>query len=85
MNKILSSQSTTLIQKEDFDGKLQLAQAFIDMMEVEGDLEKKRRELALRSDFNLTDAYKLFNSVKDSKRGIDCDDLYYVLREVIGL
>jgi Ca2+-binding EF-hand superfamily protein len=55
------------------------------MMEAEGVLEKKRRDLALRSDFNLVDAFKLFNSVKNHKRGIDCDDFYYVLRDVIGL
>ncbi len=33
-------------------------------MQVEGDLEKKRRELGMRQDFNITDLYKLFNSVK---------------------
>lgn len=54
-------------------------------MQVESDLEKKRRELALRQDFNLTDAFKLFNSVKTGKRGFDVDDLYYVLREHLGL
>jgi Ca2+-binding EF-hand superfamily protein len=55
------------------------------MMEVEGLLEKKKRELALRSDFNLSDAFKLFNSVKNNKRGVDCDDLYYVLKQILGL
>jgi hypothetical protein len=49
------------------------------MMQVEGDLEKKRRELGMRQDFNITDLYKLFNSVKANKRGFDVDDLYYVL------
>lgn len=55
------------------------------MMEVEAILEKKKRELAMRSDFNLTDAFKLFNSVKNHRKGIDCDDLYYILLNVIGL
>lgn len=55
------------------------------MMGAEGTLEKKRRDLALRSDFNLVDAFKLFNSVKSHKRGVDCDDFYYVLKDVIGL
>ena len=39
----------------------------------------------MRSDFNLVDAFNLFNSVKKHKRGIDCDDLYYVLKEILGL
>jgi Ca2+-binding EF-hand superfamily protein len=55
------------------------------MMEAEGVLEKKRRDLALRSDFNLGDCFKLFNNVKNNKRGIDCDDFYYVLRDILGL
>ena len=55
------------------------------MMQVEGILEKKRRELSLRQDFNLTDAFKLFNSAKNSRRGFDVDDMYYVLRDVLGL
>lgn len=55
------------------------------MMQVEGDLERRRRELAMRQDFNITDAFKLFNSVKQSKRGFDVDDLYYVLKEYLGL
>ena len=54
-------------------------------MQVEGNLEKKRRELAMRQDFNLTDAFKMFNSVKNNRRGIDVDDLYYVLREYLHL
>lgn len=54
-------------------------------MEVEGDLEKKRRELAMRSDFNLADAFKLFNSIKNQSKGIDCDDLDAILRDVVGL
>ena len=62
-----------------------LIQTFVDMMQVEGDLEKRKRELAMRQDFNLTDAYKLFNSVKQGKRGFDVDDLYYVLREYLVL
>eukprot|EP00349_Pseudokeronopsis_sp_Brazil_P011708 CAMPEP_0202979440 /NCGR_PEP_ID=MMETSP1396-20130829/85583_1 /ASSEMBLY_ACC=CAM_ASM_000872 /TAXON_ID= /ORGANISM="Pseudokeronopsis sp., Strain Brazil" /LENGTH=193 /DNA_ID=CAMNT_0049718853 /DNA_START=1273 /DNA_END=1851 /DNA_ORIENTATION=+ len=55
------------------------------MVEVESALEKKRRELALRSDFNLPDAFKLFNSMKNHHRGIDCDDFFSILREVLCL
>ena len=62
-----------------------LIQTFVDMMQVEGDLEKKRRELGMRQDFNITDLYKLFNSVKQNKRGFDVDDLYYVLKEHLQL
>lgn len=39
----------------------------------------------MRQDFNITDAFKLFNSVKQSKRGFDVDDLYYVLKEHLSL
>ena len=39
-------------------------------------MEQKRRELALRSDFNMCDVYKMFTQLDASKRGIDCDDLY---------
>ena len=46
------------------------------MAEIEGQLEQKRRELALRSDFNMCDVYKMFTQLDASKRGIDCDDLY---------
>jgi len=46
------------------------------MTEIEGELEKKRRELVLRSDFNLCDVFKMFGGLSKGKRGIDCDDLY---------
>ena len=74
-----------IIEPEGFNEKASLIQTFIDMMQVEGNLEKKKRELALRQDFNLNDAFKLFNSVKNSRRGFDVDELYYILRDVIGL
>eukprot|EP00347_Sterkiella_histriomuscorum_P013526 403364375 len=86
MNESLKKQEVKKITREDpSDFKTQLVQAFIDMMQVEGSLEKKRRELALRSDFNLNDAYKLFNSVKNHRKGIDVDDLYYVLKEYLKI
>ena len=46
--------------KEEFDGAKEFAQALHDICEIEGKLEKKRRELALRSDFNLCDVFKMF-------------------------
>ena len=55
------------------------------MVQVEGSLEKKRRALALRSDFNIADAFKLFNSVKQNKKGIDCDDLAKILKDQLSL
>lgn len=54
-------------------------------MQVEGDLDRRRRELAMRQDFNITDCYKLFNCVKSNRRGFDVDDLYYVLREYLKI
>jgi len=47
------------------------------MCEVEGDLEKKRRELAIRSDFNICDAYKLMSRNNFKKKGVDPDDLKF--------
>jgi hypothetical protein len=35
------------------------------MTEIEGELEKKRRELALRSDFNLCDVFKMFGGLRN--------------------
>ena len=46
------------------------------MTEVEGELEKKRRELVLRSDFNLADVFRMFGGLTGKKRGVDCDDMY---------
>ena len=48
----------------------------MDMLEIEGKLEKKRRDLALRSDFNMRDAFKLFCAKSGhSMKGMDVDDL----------
>ena len=56
------------------------------MTDIEGELEKKRRELALRSDFNLCDVFKMFGGLKNRSRiGIDCDDLYYTITENLDL
>ena len=46
------------------------------MCEIEGSLEKKRRELSMRSDFNMCDIYKMLIRLKEGKRRVDCDDLY---------
>lgn len=46
------------------------------MCEIEGALEKKRRELSMRSDFNMCDIYKMLIRLKEGKRGVDCDDLF---------
>lgn len=64
---------------EEFQGAKDLAQAFCDMCEIEGTLERKRRELALRSDFNMCDLYKLLVNLKEGKRGVDCDDLFIAI------
>jgi hypothetical protein len=37
------------------------------MSEIEGRLEKKRREVALRSDFNLCDVFKMFGGLSKGK------------------
>ncbi len=61
------------------------AQAICDMAELEGQLEQKRRNLCLRSDFNMCDVYKLLVRLRMDKRGVDCDDLYYALVDNLGL
>lgn len=50
------------------------------MCVMEQQLEKKRRELALCADFNLCDVYKMFMQLKVNKPGIDCDDVFFTLR-----
>ncbi len=62
--------------KEDFTGALPFSKALLEMTEIEGELEKKRRELVLRSDFNLCDVFKMFGGLSRGKRGVDVDDLY---------
>jgi Ca2+-binding EF-hand superfamily protein len=51
------------------------------MCVLEGQLEKKRRDLALRTDFNLCDTYKLFLNLQMGKPGIDCDDVYAAITQ----
>ena len=46
------------------------------MCDLEGQLEQKRRELALRSDFNMCDIFKMLTQLKAGKRGADCEDLF---------
>lgn len=66
--------------REDFAGAKDVAKALFDMTEIEGINEKKRRELILRSDFNLCDCFKMFGGLSHpGKRGIDCDDLYHTI------
>ena len=55
------------------------------MTEIEGILEKKRRELVLRSDFNLCDTFKMFGGLSRGKHGIDCDDLYNTITKNLDL
>ena len=71
--------------REDFAGAKEFAKALFDMTEIEGELEKKRRELVLRSDFNLCDTFKMFGGLSKGKHGVDCDDLYYTITENLDL
>jgi hypothetical protein len=54
---------------------VEFAQAICDMCDVEGLLEKTRRELAIRSDFNICDTYKLLSRLDAVKKGADVNDL----------
>ena len=72
--------------REDFDGSKQFARALIDMIEIEGELEKKRKELTLRSDFNIGDAFRMFGGLDNkNKIGIDCDDLYFSITQTLDV
>lgn len=55
------------------------------MTEIDGELEKKRRELVLRSDFNLCDVFKMFGGLNKGKHGIDVDDLYGTIMNNLDL
>jgi Ca2+-binding EF-hand superfamily protein len=57
----------------------------MDICVLEGELEKKKRDLALRQDFNICDLYKLFVNLNMGKRGVDCDDLYTAVNENLEL
>lgn len=52
---------------------------------LEGQLEKWRRALSLRPDFNLKDLFKLLvRDVSWKKVGIEVDDLLYTLKYTLG-
>ena len=48
-------------------GAKEFARALLDMTEVEGECEKKRRELVLQADFNLCDIFKMFGGLNNGK------------------
>ena len=58
----------------------------MDMAEIEGELEDKKRQLALRSDFNLGDVFRMFGGLDNkNKIGIDCDDLYNTITQILDV
>ena len=61
---------------EELTSPKEFGQAICDLCELEGSLEQKRRDLALRQDFNMCDIYKMMTQLKLGKRGVDCEDLY---------
>ena len=69
----------------EFKEAKDFSSAISDMCEVAGELEKKRRELAIRSDFNICDVYKMFTRLDLQKKGVDCDDLYSTIVDNLGL
>ena len=58
-----------------FPKSKEFAEALCDICNLEGILEKSRRDLALRSDFNIFDMYRMFILNKVNKIGADCDDV----------
>jgi|LakMenEpi03Aug12_release.lakeMendotaPanAssembly.Ray.scaffolds.fasta_scaffold407561_1 hypothetical protein len=49
------------------------------MTHLEGELEKKKRNLALRPDFNMGDAYTLFANL--NRTGVTSDEVYKCVKE----
>lgn len=39
----------------------------------------------MRSDFNMSDCYKMFIQRQMHKRGVDCDDLYATLKNCLEI
>ena len=58
---------------------LPLFNYYLKEMREKGRLEKIRKDLALRTDFNICDLFKLFLGKNTTKKGIDCDDFYVAL------
>ena len=51
----------------------------------EGALEKRRRDLALRQDFNICDLYKMFLGLRLNKPGIENTDVYAMINDNLEL
>lgn len=60
----------------------EFAQQLCKICDLEGELEKKRRELALQPDFNMCDTYKMFLRLKDPNvKQVVSDDVLYTLKK----
>jgi len=44
-------------------------------------MEKKRRDLALRPDFNMADCYMMFSNLGASKQGITWEEMFKCLKD----
>lgn len=64
------------LSAEELANPKEFGQAICDLCALEGSLEQKRRDLALRQDFNMCDIYKMMTQLKLGKPGVNCDDLY---------
>lgn len=56
----LSQDNTYPTPPHALSGAKEFANALYDICTMEGNLEKRRRELALQPDFNMCDTYKMF-------------------------
>jgi len=59
------------------------AQCLKDMCSIEEKLEQRRKEVAMRTDFNIPDSYRMFTQGKIGTPGVDCDDLYQTCANVL--
>ena len=69
--------------KEPFESSGEFARALMDLTEIEGDFESQKKKVALCPDFNLIDAFKMFNGLH--KNGVDPDDLFHTIKDNLGM
>lgn len=74
-----------MVAAEDFPEARQFGTELCGMCVTEGILEKQRRDLALRQDYNIGDLYKMLLNLQMGKPGVDSNDLYEVINHNLEL
>ena len=71
--------------KESFDRARKFGEVLLSMTVIEAQLEKKRWDLGMSSDFNLCDTFKMLGGLGGGKFGIDYNNLYSAVTKNLGL